>query len=207
MTNTLKLIAFGIAYAFAQPTFAAVIFSDNFDTEPAGLNSTPSQWTVTNGTVDTIGSGFIDFLPGNGNYIDLDGSTGNAGNMTSIALTLSPGVNYTLLFDLAGSQRGDSNTVRAGLDFDADSFFDVFVDITLPSTAPFAQFSLPFTVASLTSNSHIVFDHSGGDNLGLLLDRVVLNTKTSGGVVPEPASLALLGIGLAGLGAMFRRKA
>ncbi len=180
------------------------VFSDNFDAEPLGLNSVPSQWTVSNGTVDIIGPGLFDLLPGNGNYIDLDGSTGNAGVLTSLPLTLNPGVNSTLLFDLAGSQRGDTNTVRAGMDFNADSFFDVFVDITLPSGAPFAQFSIPFTVAALTNNASIVFDHQGGDNLGLLLDDVILDAAAIG--VPEPGVLGLIGAGLLAGGFAARRR-
>ena len=38
-----------------------------------------SQFSVTNGTVDLIGNGFFDFYPSQGRYVDLDGSTGNAG--------------------------------------------------------------------------------------------------------------------------------
>lgn len=208
------LLAGAMLLAVAQPARATVVFSDNFDTETLGLNATPSQWTVTNGTVDIIGGppDFFNLLPGNGFYIDLDGSTSNAGVMTSIALTLMPGVDYTLQFDLAGSRRANSgiNTVRAGVDFNADSFFDVFVDITLPQTAIFTTFFLPFDVASPTSNGRIVFDHSGGDNAGLLLDRVILSAISppgGGGAVPAPGTLALLGLGLAGLGLSRRRKA
>jgi hypothetical protein len=89
--------------------------------------------------VDLIGNpSFFDFLPGNGRYVDLDGSTGDAGKMTSIALSLAGGVLHKLSFDLAGSQRGDTNTVAYGIDLDSNGTF----------------------YFSTTSFTRIVFDHN-----------------------------------------------
>ena len=91
---------------------ATTIFSDNFDSETLSLNYTSfKNWTVSDGTVDLIGAGTPDshnFIPGNGRYVDMDGSNGNAGKITTKAeFTLQPG-NYTLSFDLAGNQRNSS---------------------------------------------------------------------------------------------------
>ena len=60
---------------------AAPIFQENFEAEgPVALNyNSFSQFTVTDGTVDLIGNGFFDFYPSQGRYVDLDGSTYNAG--------------------------------------------------------------------------------------------------------------------------------
>jgi hypothetical protein len=185
---------------------AATLFSDNFNTETPGLNRTPSRWTVANGTVDIIGSGpngtLFDARPGNGYYIDLDGSTNNAGRMSSAgALSLSPGIAYNLSFDLAGT--GGVNTVIYGIDFNSDATLDIFSSATLPGGVGFTQFNLPFVALVSTSNARIVFDHLGGDNNGLLLDDVVL---TGVAVIPEPQSYALLVAGLGLLGFAVRRR-
>ena len=65
-------------------THAATIFSDNFDTYvPDQLNWLPpaaSGWVVTDGTIDLHGAGgSYDVLPGNGSYVDLDGSSLDSG--------------------------------------------------------------------------------------------------------------------------------
>ena len=61
----------------------------------AALNYTGfANWTVYSGTVDLIGNGSYDFLPGDGLYVDLDGSTSDAG-----VLTTKQSFNFT-----AGSQ-------------------------------------------------------------------------------------------------------
>jgi hypothetical protein len=69
------------AYVFSTSSFAATVFSDDFNTDSLALNQTSflGGWTVSSGTVDLIGTGFFDFYPGNGHYVDLDGSTANAG--------------------------------------------------------------------------------------------------------------------------------
>lgn len=185
---------------------AALIFSDNFDGESLALNYTGfANWTVSAGTVDLIGNpAFFDFLGGNGRYVDLDGSTGDAGIMTSSALALTGGVSYDLTFSLAGSQRGDTNTVTYGIDYNSDSILDVSASQTLASNVGFGVFNLSFTPGSSTSNARIVFGQTGGDNVGLLLDNVALNSVVAG--VPEPGSLLLLGSAFAGLAAWRRKR-
>lgn len=76
----------------APAAYSAVItsFSDNFDSEASNgaLNYTSfANFTVTAGSVDLIPhNGNYDFYPGNGLYVDLDGTTGGqnpAGQITT----------------------------------------------------------------------------------------------------------------------------
>jgi len=183
---------------------AATLFSDNFDSDAQGLNAVPAGWTILRGSVDVIGTGFFDLQPGHGNYLDLDGSTGLAVLMSAGPFSLNGGTSYTLSFLLAGSQRGDTNTVTYGIDFNGDSVLDASQTTTLASDVPFTPFSLVFVPLTTTNSARIVFDHAGGDNLGLLLDNVVLADS-----IPEPETWALMlaGMGLVGFIARRRRGA
>lgn len=175
---------------------AGILFSDSFDAEHAGSASLNysgfANWSITRGTADVIGNGNWDLSPdaGHGIYVDLDGSTGLAARMASVPFALDPG-DYELSFQLAGSQRGDTNTVHV-------SFLDYSQTIALASNAPFTTFTAPITVSAATSGS-IVFDHDGGDNIGLLLDNVELRS------VPSPSGGGALAI-LAVMTALRRRR-
>ncbi len=182
----LILLSATLTSAFAQTTF-----SDNFDAEGQGLNyASFANWDVTGGTVDVIGAGFIDLMPGNGNYVDLDGSTGLAGTL-STKFAIDPGYTYSLQFDLAGSQRGDSNTVHVTLDGYNEGF-------TVPSAQGFTTITRNVTVTNI--GSLLSFHNDGGDNVGALLDRVSIHA------VPEPFSMTGMLLGLAGVAIRRRKK-
>jgi hypothetical protein len=170
---------------------AALIFSDNFDTEPLGPNAVLSKWTIADGAVDVYGPGFLDPHPGHGRYIDLDGSMWNAATLVSPEFTLRLGVNYTLTFDTAGSPYGDTNNVYVSV----GSIPLVFI-----SAGPFGPFiNNSYDFVGDGSTGSIVFNHTWGDNDGILLDNVVLTSDESE-PVPEPASAILAGLG--GLGTL-----
>ena len=137
------------------------------------------NWTVTEGFVDLVGTDavgtqFSDILPSDGLYLDLDGSASNAGRIESnTTFSLAPG-DYELRLDLAGSQRGDTNTVTVSL---GSEFSE---DFTLDSSAPFTTITRVITITD-SFEGKLSFDHAGGDNFGLLLDNVFLtdlNTET-----------------------------
>lgn len=189
-----KLILVAIMSALPALSHAAV-FTDNFDADALGLNQTSflGGWTVSSGTVDLIGQpGFFEFFPANGRYVDLDGSSPNDAGLFDKQLALAASTQYILSFDLAGSQRGDTNIVDVIFGTSSQTF-------TLASADPFATYTMSFTT-NAAANYQINFGNRGGDNLGALLDNVSVTA------VPEPETYALMLAGLSLIGFAARRK-
>ena len=180
------LLASGLAQA-------APIFNDDFDANGLGLNEVPAGWTVSGGTVDIIGSpSFHVLIPGSGRYIDLDGSTGSAG-LLSTSFSLAAGTTYLAEFDLAGNHRystAESVTVNFGT---------ASLTASLPIETGWTAYTLYFTPSASGSYS-LSFQNAGGDNIGMLLDNVSI------AAVPEPGTLAMLLAGLGMIGLIARRR-
>jgi hypothetical protein len=169
----------------------ADIFFDDFNSESIGLNySSFANWDVSDGSVDVIGvDSSWNWFPAYGRYVDMDGSTGNAGKITTkVSFDLAPGT-YTLSFDLAGNQRqGADDTVIVQVDM--GSLFNR--SYTLSASTPFTTFTEMFTVGAATS-AKLSFEGVGGDNVGMLLDNVRLTP------VPGAVLLGMLGLSVAGI--------
>ena len=195
-----------IGFVFSGTAQAASLIDDNFNNENSGVAAPNTlnydsfaNWNVTDGSVDIIGNGYFDFAPGNGLYLDLDGSTGNAGRLESkTAFNFNVGDMVTLEFDILGSN-GSQNNMNVSLgNFFSESF----------SIQDIGTVTRSFTINS-AGTANLAFDHNGGDNRGLLLDNVHLS-RTSQVSTPEPSalfSLIALGTMITGsTGAMKKKK-
>ncbi len=189
---------------------ANTIFFDDFNTDNGGhgaLNFNGfKNWTISDGTVDLIGEGTSwNYVPkaGYGLYVDLDGSTQNAGVMTSKqSFSFEPGFVYTLSFDLAGNNLPGNSTAypandsaRVTVFLETGNTVLMSQDITKFRTDSFQTYSLSYSVANaLSAPVKLRFEGLAangvlGDNVGLLLDNVKLFVPEGG------SSLVLAGLG------------
>ncbi len=196
------LLASALLVSSTVASHSAVIFSDNFNSTIQGVNTTPTNWILDNGSVDVIGTGYFDFYPGNGNYLDMNGSTGQSGEIhTSTAFNFLAGKTYTVEFSYGNNANSANNGSTESLVASVLGFPGVTIN-QVGAIANFLISSFSFTPTSNFSSA-LYFKASGtndGDNGGLILDNVSLS------VVPVPAALPLLAAGLGVLGVAGRRR-
>ena len=199
----------------AGPAPAAVIFSDNFDSDPVleGTLRIGSNWTVTAGSTDLLGPTFFgpgQCAGGGGKCLDVTGhnTTPNAFQTLS-SFTFNPGFTYTLTYDLAGTSGADpdpsdgSTTAFLGTATRTDSFATAASFPTLYTTM-----TLTFSPSSqLIAPLRFIHTEQTPDSWGHFFDNVVLTETANNTEVPEPGTLALLGMGLMGFIATRRRRA
>ncbi len=196
------LLASALLVSTTVASHAAVIFSDNFNAAPQGLSTTPTGWVADYGSVDVIGTGFFDFYPGNGNYIDMNGSTGQSGGIhTANAFNFLAGKTYTVSFNYGNNAFSAGNGSTETLIADVLGFPGVTIN-QIGSIVSYLTSGFSFTPTANFSSA-LYFKGSGsndGDNGGIVLDNVSLS------VVPVPATFPLLAAGLGVLGFASRRR-
>jgi hypothetical protein len=193
----LALLALGSSFQVSQ---AAVLLTDNFNSENGGVGAYNytgfANWKVTSGSVDLIGAGGpYDFYSGNGLYVDLNGSTGHPGQLTSDVIFAAG--SYKLTFDLGGNARGDGSKTTS-VSFGLGTFSK---SLTLASSAGLDTYTYTFTTTK--AGSLVFTDAAGGNpNIGNILDNVTVATA-----VPEMSTWMMMLAGFAGLGFVSFRKA
>lgn len=209
-----KIIAaslLGAGLALASTGHAATLFTDNFDGDSAStqLNFTGlTNWTVSGGAIDYIRSGGygISCVGGSGGCLDMDGSTGVAGRITSVAtFSITAGVAYSFTGQVSGNQRGGaSDSITFGLiDAVTNAFLGSGTTSGILASDPFSTTGLWFVM----STDHVVrlyVETAGGDNIGPILDNVAFSDDRTA-AVSEPGTTMLAGLGLLAAAVLRRR--
>jgi hypothetical protein len=179
--------------------------NDTMILQPGNSTAMPG-WTVVgtgNAELAWIGPSNpygIPLMASDGSYfLDLTGYNNGApygGVEQTIATTV--GTTYRLSFD-QGDDQGDNggfteSAITASAAGSAQTFFS--------STSGWTTQTLNFTATGSTTTISLT-GAQGWSYIGL--DNVVV-TGTGSNTVPEPASVALLGVGVAGLGTLRRRR-
>lgn len=194
--NRLIVLATAAVLALCAPAYAATVFYDDFDTETPGLNATLTKWDVSNGTIDVIpANNQYDFYPSNGLYVDLDGSSNDAGVITTKdAFTFALGQKYRLSFYYGKNPNGGGSeeTITMAVTVALGDLLNTSLIIPVGFISNLIYHYVDF-IGDGTSGK-LSIGALGGDNQGPIIDRVRL------AAIPIPAALPLLAGALGGLG-------
>lgn len=232
------LLAALVISAAAVPANATIVYSNNFDTENGGVTalnySSFNGLTVTDGSVDLVhtGDGFGIICPNSG-CVDLDGSTSDAGVVSSNTYGFGAGQIVSLNFQVTGNQRGGApDNVEVFFTFDAATsgtfgfassvatggapvLFGPFVNQTrislpgmgFPSNYPLDDVTFFFTAFNAGNVGFGFRSELVGDPpAGDNIGLILDNVALDVSAVPEPASWAMMIAGFGLAGAAVRRR-
>jgi hypothetical protein len=187
-------------FALTAPASATIV-PDRFDSENGGagtLNySAFADFHVTSGSVDLIGAGFYDNFPGNGLYVDMAGTTGQFGALTTD--TVYAAGTYHVTLGLGGTIYSN---IADGVSLDWGTGSWSSGDLAGLTSQTF-DFDITLNAASAITIADL--GHSGNANIGATLFGLSIE-RSQQGAVPEPLTLSLMGGGILGLGALRRRR-
>jgi Protein of unknown function (DUF642) len=209
-------IALAMAAASATPAHANLLTNGSFETTPlsggfvdipSGFEPTGFGWTVKTNSVNVydgtlvFGSFFTAF---DGNLaLDLVGSAG-AATLSQMFSTVA-GETYTLTFAYSEHPSAPFATAGVAITDGLNSLLDTTITHSTSSTADpdWTIFTATF-VATGTSATLDFTNLVGFGTGGILLDAVSI-VEAVPSEVPAPATVSLLGAGLAAIGAVRRR--
>lgn len=185
------------------------------------LCATTSHATLVNGDFSLGGTGWgtVGDVQFNGSVAAI-GDHGAAYNVLYQVVSLAPG-NYTYQFNIAmqiGGTMSASDRIVASLYFIDDlsaldpanpvwDFTDKLGEVNFPVQAGWQTFSFDFTNNyQYVFPAFELFDGDSSNDSCVLIDNVSINRNNALPVIPEPATIVLVGGGLLGLAARLRRR-
>jgi hypothetical protein len=215
--NLIAALLFLLAVA---PVHASIVTNGSFETATVG--SIPDGWNLT-GFVGRTGSflpdGTFGFpLQGDFALVFSSGNNPHTGIATQL-LTTSPGSTYEVSFGLrqrgAAAATSPMRLFASTINVNDSSVLGAItaedsriIGASTPTSPPYLIFTFQFTATGTQTLLQFKDDLTiiAGDNADALLDRVQVQNLSDPSTVPEPASIAIFGMGALWVVGLARRR-